>query len=443
MSDPSQTTPGAHEAISGAPVSEGPGFANYQNQIYGTFTATPYPILYNELERAARKKLPSSNFNYVFGSAGSEATAKANTDAFKSYEIVPNMLVDSNKRSLEVNLFGEKHKSPILLAPVGVQGIVHPDAEIATAKAAQEVGVGMILSSAATRSIEKVAEANGDGHRWYQLYWPATDAVTVSLLNRAKAAGYTALVVTLDTIQLGWRPRDLQAAYLPFLNGEGLQVLFSDPVWMKLQGEDHTDTKWNGPGEHPVGVEGQIRDESAKDDFLQMSMKTLGEMSSGRFRTWEELAFIRKHWSGPLVVKGIQSVKDAEKAVDVGLDGIIVSNHGGRQVDGAVGSLHCLDQITRSSKVKNSKLTILFDSGIRTGSDIVKALALGAHAVLIARPYMWGLTLGGQEGVEHVIRSLLADLELTMGLSGKPTIKDLDRSMLSYTHAHQRTNGKL
>jgi len=371
MSNPSDETPGAHEELSGNTGQ----FSSYQNQIYGTFTATPYPLDYDKLERAARKKLPSANFNYVAGSAGSESTARANVKAFDDWYIVPSMLRDANNRSLQVELFGQQHSCPVLLAPIGVQGIVHSEAEIATAKAAEEVGVGMILSTAATRSMEKVAEANGDGLRWYQLYWPVSEDVTLSLLGRAKAAGYTALVVTLDTFSLGYRPRDLEAAYLPFLHGQGLQNLFSDPVFMKGHGEDHTNTKWNGPGETPIGVEGQLRDPAQRERLVEMSMAALRETNSGHFFTWKDVAFLRKHWSGPLILKGIQTVEDAHKAIEAKADGIIVSNHGGRQVNGAMPSLLALEKIGESQKVKESGLTVLFDSGIRTGADVVKALA--------------------------------------------------------------------
>lgn len=366
----------------------------------------------------------------MYGSAGSESTYKANLAAFKDYEIIPAMLRDSNQRDLSVHLFGQKHDVPLLLSPVGVQGIMHPDAELATARAASEIGVGMILSTAATRSPEKVAEANGDGRRWFQLYWPTDNEVTLSILSRVKKAGYTALVVTLDTFALGYRPRDLEASYLPFLKGEGLQTLFSDPVFMRKNNEDHTSTKWNGPGESPSGVQDQMRDEEQRDRLVEMSMNALRETSAGNYRTWDDVAFLRKNWDGPLLLKGIQSAEDAEKAIDAKVDGIIVSNHGGRQVAGAIGSLRALDLITRSKKVRESGLTILFDSGIRTGADIIKALALGAHAVCVGRPYLYALALGGQEGVEHVIRALLADLEVTMALAGRPKIQDLNRSIL-------------
>lgn len=270
---------------------------------------------------------------------------------------------------------------------------MHRDAEIATAKAAADVGLGMCLSTFASRSLEKVAEANSDGLRWMQLYWsvrytydrpdvlcssfnrPITKEVTQSLLSRAKAAGYTALVVTCDTFSIGFRPRDLEEAYLPFFQGEGLQNLFTDPVFMAREGHDHTSTKWNGPGELPPGVEVGWRDEDERDVIQQTSMAALAETNSGHFFQWKDVESLRSMWDGPLVLKGIQSVADAEKAVDIGVDGIVVSNHGGRQVDGAIGSLRALENISASAKVKSSQMTIIFDSGIRTGADVIKALA--------------------------------------------------------------------
>lgn len=206
-------------------------------------------------------------------------------------------------------------------------------------------------------------------------YRPKTKEITLSLLDRAKKNGYTALVVTIDTFWHGFRPRDLEEAYLPFMTGEGLQMLFTDPVFMKIYGEDHRDSKWNGPGESPVGVEEQLKDPNQKQRLLEMSAAALEEMSQGYFLTWPDVAFLRDNWDGPLILKGIQTVEDAEKAIEAKVDGIVVSNHGGRQINGAMASLRALDKITSSPKVKTSNLTILFDSGIRTGADMVKALA--------------------------------------------------------------------
>ncbi|KAJ7465015.1 FMN-dependent dehydrogenase [Mycena latifolia] len=247
------------------------------------------------------------------------------------------------------------------------------------------------MSIASSRTIEDVAEANGDGHRWYQLYWPATNEVTLSILSRAKASGFTALVATLDTMLLGWRPHDLTTSYIPFGHGVGVQVGTSDPVFMKRLGRE------------PI---------------------LLKEYNSGLFRSWEDLKFLRDNWDGPLVLKGIQSVKDAEKCLEYGVDGFIVSNHVLKST-GAIPSLYALARIMRSPAVKaaqaSGKLTVLFDSGIRTGPDIIKALALGAQAVLLGLPWLYGGIVAGQEGIEQVLRHAMADLDVTLGLSPRPS----------------------
>ncbi|KAG1899606.1 FMN-dependent dehydrogenase [Suillus fuscotomentosus] len=287
------------------------------------------------------------------------------------------------------------------------------------------------MSSASSRSIEDVANANGpNGQRWYQLYWPRTDEITISLLNRAKAAGFSALVITLDTMLLGWRPHDLDTAYIPFFYGVGIQVGLSDPVFMKSHGYEpvHETTKF------PFEPE-KIRDAALKEGdvnaqkVMKLGKEWLGQTNSGSFRSWEDLQFIKDHWDGPIILKGIQRTSDAEKAIDMGIHGIIVSNHGGRQVDGAIGSLDALAKIMRSQKIIQAQakgdLTILFDSGIRTGSDVIKAMAMGAQGVLIARPYMYGLATAGQAGVEQILMQTVTDMHITMGLCGYSDVNDL------------------
>jgi L-lactate dehydrogenase (cytochrome) len=269
----------------------------------------------------------------------------------------------------------------VLLGPIGVLRQLHPEGELAVARAAESMGVTMVLSTAASHTMEEVAEVGGP--RWYQLYWPNDRDLAISFLDRAKAAGYSALVVTLDTFMLAWRPYDLDNAYLPFLRGLGNQNYFADPVFSASAGDN--------PILHWASLFGN---------------PTL---------TWEDLTFLREHWDGPIALKGIQDTDDARRAVDAGMDGIVVSNHGGRQVDGAIAALDTLPAITHAV---GDQIDVLFDSGIRTGADVVKALALGAKAVLLARPYAYGLALGGETGVRHVLRCLLADLELTLRLSG-------------------------
>ncbi|KAJ6455451.1 oxidoreductase [Mycena sanguinolenta] len=389
-------------------------------------------VVFDEIEAKAKEALKDypGAFMYAGGSAGTNSTYRANLRAFEKYRIVPRMLVDATTRSLETTVFGVKHPSPIFIAPIGVQGIFTESAELAAATAAKNLDIPFIMSTASSRSIEDVAEANGDGHRWYQLYWPATNEVILSLLGRAKASGFTALVVTLDTMLLGWRPHDLERSYIPFGHGVGVQVGTSDPVFMKRFGREplknpRTKFPYDAAAMDKAFVEG---DQEAKDGVL-LGMSWLKETNSGLFRTWEDLKFIRDNWDGPLVLKGIQSVQDAETALKHGVDGIIVSNHGGRQVDGAIPSLYALARIMRSPTVKaaqaSGKLTVLFDSGIRTGSDIIKALALGAQAVLLGRPWLYGGIIAGQAGIEQVLTHTLADLHVTLGCSGFASLNDL------------------
>ncbi|GLW66672.1 oxidoreductase [Actinomadura rubrobrunea] len=380
--------------------------ADFQNEIYlkGLGDAVPeLPTDLTGLEALAERRLSSAAFGYAAGAAGSEATARANRAAFDRWRIVPRMLRDVAERDLSVRVLGTDMPAPVALAPVGVQSIFHPDGELAAARAAAAAGLPYVLSTAASYSIEEVAEANGDGPRWYQLYWPKDRELAVSFLERAAAAGYSALVVTLDTVALAWRPRDLDQAYLPFLRGIGLANYFSDPVFQKAVG-------------------GPVTDANRETAILHWAANF-----SNPSLTWDDLAFLRDHWRGPIALKGIQHPDDARRAVDAGMDGVIVSNHGGRQVDGAVASLDALAPVVEAV---GDRAEVLFDSGIRTGADVVKALALGAKAVLVGRPYVYGLALGGQAGVTHVLRCLQAELDLTMMLSGHTRPGDLGPDLL-------------
>ncbi|MFD4192190.1 MULTISPECIES: lactate 2-monooxygenase [Amycolatopsis] len=375
-------------------------FGGYQNEIYlhglgGTkppFTTDPV-----RLAESAREVMTPEAYGYVAGGAGSGATMDANRAAFDRWKLVPRMLTDATARTTSATVLGSELPAPVLLAPVGVQSIVHPDAEPATARAAAALGLPMILSTAASHTIEEVAEASGDGPRWFQLYWPSDSDVTASILTRAKKAGYTTLVVTLDTWTLAWRPRDLDSAYLPFLKGEGLATPLSDPAFRALL-------------------------EKAPEDDMPSAILRWVSLFTGTDHSWNQLPFLREHWDGPIVLKGIQHPDDARRAVDAGMDGIVVSNHGGRQVDGAIGSLEALPPI---ASAVGDRIEVLFDSGVRTGADILKALALGAKAVLVGRPWVYGLGHAGEDGVRHVLRSLLADLDLTLGLTGHRSVGEL------------------
>jgi lactate 2-monooxygenase len=387
-----------------APVGE-QLFADFQYQIYARGLAgerPAVPIATADLEQRAREVLSREAFGYVAGGAGSEATMRANRRAFERWEIVPRMLRDVAVRDLGGSLLGTALPAPVLLAPIGVQSIVHPEAELAVGRAATAIGLPAILSTAASHSIEEVAAAMGGGSRWYQLYWPKQRELAASFVARAGEAGYAAIVLTLDTWMLGWRPRDLQNAYLPFLKGEGVANYFSDPVFRAALARPPEEDP--GPA---IGLWAQ--------QFSNPSV------------TWADLAWLRGQTELPIVLKGILHEDDARRALDSGVDGLIVSNHGGRQVDGAVAALDALPGVREAV---GDDFPVLFDSGIRTGADVFKALALGADAVCLGRPFAWGLALGGQEGVEAVLRCLLSELDLTLALSGYTTIAEVDRAAL-------------
>lgn len=380
-------------------------FANYQNEIYfaGLADVTPaMPVAWNRLEEAAYETMDPGAVGYVAGAAGSESTMRENLRAFDRWRIVPRMLRDVTQRDLSVDVCGTRMPAPVLLAPIGVQSIIHPDAELATARAAASVGLTTILSSASSFNMEEVAEANGDGPRWFQLYWQRDPDVAASFLERAEKAGYSAIVATLDTFMLAWRPRDLQGAYLPFLRATGVANYFSDPAF-------------RAPLER-----------SPEDDQPSAVLRFIG-MFGNPALTWNDLAWLRDHTRLPIILKGILHDEDARRAADAGVDGVIVSNHGGRQVDGAIATLDALPGIVDAI---GDRCTVLFDSGIRCGADAFKALALGARAVLLGRPYTWGLALDGENGVRTVLRSFLAELDLTFALSGYTAPSELSRDAL-------------
>ncbi|CUM66664.1 uncharacterized protein PRCAT00004340001 [Priceomyces carsonii] len=385
----------------------------YYSKIYkdGLNDKKPLSTKFHVLEQQAKDILPAAGFGYVHNCAGSLETDEKNKAAFKRWSILPTRLVGPGFPDLSVKLFGEKYDYPVALAPIGVQKVFHPKGEIAASSAAFKEDVPYILSTATATSLEDVAKSNENGKRWYQLYWPANENndITASLLNRAKNNGFKVLVVTLDTYVLGWRPGDIDNAYNPFIKADNIGVAIgtSDPVFRKKFKEKY-------------GVE-------VEEDMQNAAPEWTSTIFPQRNHSWEDIEFLKKHWDGPIVLKGIQTVSDAKKAVEYGVQGIIVSSHGGRQQDGAVGSLTVLPGIVDAV---GKKLEIIFDSGIRSGADITKALALGAKFVLIGRPYIYGLAVGGEEGVRHVIKSFLSDLELTLHLSGVKKVSDLSRSIL-------------
>jgi lactate 2-monooxygenase len=376
-------------------------WSQVQNAIYVSGEAE-WPIAPEDWEARAAEQLEPGPFGYIAGGAGSEATMRANLEAFERRRLQPKMLVGNPQRDLSVEVLGTRSPVPFLLAPIGVLSIAHGDGELGVARAAASTGVPLVLSSAASHSIEEIAEAMGDAPRWFQLYWVSDREVTLSLVRRAEAAGYGALVVTLDTLVLGWRPRDLGTAYLPFLSGEGCAQFFSDPVFRSRL------------------------DRTPEKDVLGAAAAMLATFPNLAL-TWDDLEWLRGQTALPLLVKGVLRADDAERALERGADGVIVSNHGGRQVDGAVAALDALVEVRDALP----DAVVLMDSGIRRGADVVKALALGADAVLLGRPYAYGLAVGGQAGVEAVIAHLGAETDITLALSGGVRAADLDRTWIA------------
>ncbi len=368
-------------------------FADYYREIYarGLGGEMPtIPVSVTELEQAAVDAMDPKAAGYVCAGAGSEDTMRANREAFARHRIVPRMLRDVAARDLTTTLLGTAMPAPLLLAPIGVQRILHPEGELATARAATALGLPMIASTASAFTLEEIAEAGGAGPRWFQLYWPSDQGLLESFVGRAEAAGYGAIVLTVDTFIPGWKSRDLQQAWLPFLEGTGNANYLRDPVFRAAL------------------------EKTPEEDLGAATGHYLGVLANPSL-TWDDLTLLRELTSLPILVKGIQHADDAREAAGRGVDGVVVSNHGGRQVDGALASLDALAPI---AEAVGDDLAVLFDSGIRSGADVIKALALGADAVLLGRPYVWGLALEGQAGVETVLKMVLAELDLTMALCG-------------------------
>jgi lactate 2-monooxygenase len=379
-----------------------------QNAIYAS-GESQWPIAPEQWEALAAAVLEPGPFDYIAGGAGSEATIRANREAFERRRLRPRMLRGNVERDLSVEVLGARSPAPFFLAPIGVLSIAHADGELAVARAAAATGVPMVLSSAASHSLEEVAEAIGEAGGvpgWFQLYWVNDREIAISLVKRAATAGYGAIVLTLDTLTLGWRPRDLRKAYLPFVTGEGCAQFFSDPVFRSRLAKP------------------------PEEDMLTAAVTMLDTFPNLGL-TWDDLAWLRSQTELPLLVKGVLTGEDALRARECGVDGIVVSNHGGRQVDGAVAALDALVEVRETL---GPDATVLMDSGVRHGADVLKALALGADAVLLGRPYAYGLAVGGQDGVEAVIRQLMAETDLTLALMGGTVARDLDASWIAASY---------
>jgi lactate 2-monooxygenase len=387
------------------------------------------------LEERAREAMSPEAFAYVAGGAGTGATMRANRAAFDRWRIVPRMLRDVSERDTSVELFGRTLPSPFLIAPIGVLEMAHRDAERAVARAVRDLGLPMVYSNQASVAMEEVTEILGDAPRWFQLYWSTREELVESFARRAEACGCEAIAVTLDTTILGWRTRDLDLGWLPFLRGMGIAQYTSDPVFTRLLDEASDGSQSQPkPSFAALKVLSQIG-RNYPGPFLKALRSGRARAAVQRFvqiysrpsLTWADLPFLRERTSVPIVLKGISHPDDARRAVDEGIDAIVVSNHGGRQVDGAVATLDALPAVVEAV---NGRIPVLLDSGIRSGADIFKALALGARAVLLGRPHVYGLALAGEAGVREVVTNFMADFDLTMGLAGCSSVSEITAETL-------------
>ncbi len=383
-----------------------PHYGDYQNEIYGAGLSgvqPRFPIRFEELEAKAHAAMPASLVSYVAGGCGNERTQNANAAAFDHWGLVPRMFVGARKRDLSVRLFGLTLPSPLFMSPVGVIGLCSPDGhgDLATARAAAQTGVPMVASTLTVDPMEEVAAAFGDTPGFFQLYTPTDRELAQSLVHRAETAGFKAIVVTLDTWLTGWRPRDLSTANFPQLRGLCLENYFSDPRFLAmLEKPPHAD--------------------------LAAAVRQWGRIF-GNPLTWDDLPWLRSMTKLPLVLKGICHPDDARRAIDGGADGIYCSNHGGRQANGGMAAIDMLPGVAKAA----GDTPVLFDSGVRSGVDVIKALALGATAVGVGRPYAYGLALGGTEGAVHVLRCLLAEADLHMAVDGVRSLAELNPERLT------------
>ena len=422
----------------------GPGRLR-QNAIYraGALGRRPrVPTDPTGLERAARRAMSGDAWAYVAGGAGDGATMRANRAAFDRWALVPRMLRDVSSRDLSASLLGMRLPAPLLVAPIGAAGLVRRGADEMIGAAASAVGLPYILSSQGSSPMEATARAMGAGSRWYQLYWSTDEGLVDSFLGRAEAMGASALVVTLDTTMLGWRPQDLNRGSLPFARGIGIAQYTSDPRFRELVRERVASGP--APGPRPRPTPGAVRTlasmarelpggfaDNLRSPHTRAVVETFLAIYSKPSLSWDDLATLRSRTRLPVLLKGILHPDDAVRALELGVAGLLVSNHGGRQVDGAVAALDALvDVVEALGGAGSTSVPVILDSGVRSGADIVKALALGAAAVTVGRPHVYGLALDGAAGVQAVLENLVAELDLTLGLIGMRSVAELTPAAL-------------
>jgi L-lactate dehydrogenase (cytochrome) len=412
-----------------------------QNEVYraGVYGHSPrVPVAARALQARAKQALNARAYAYVAGGAGDESTQRANRAAFDKWAVIPRVLRDVSSRDPSIELFGRRLPGPLLLGPVGALELVHKEADLAVARAAASAGVPMVFSNQASVSMEDCAAAMGDAPRWFQLYWSTSDELVESLVGRAEAAGCDALVVTLDTTMLGWRPRDLDLGHLPFALGKGIAQYTSDPVFRRLVEERVAAAGPRAPQPRPTPAAvralvsmarawpGSFRD-NLRSPLPRAAVETFLGIYSRPSITWDDLAWLRSKTRLPILLKGVLHPDDARRALDEGVDGVVVSTHGGRQVDRSIAALDALPEVVGAVA---GRAPVLLDSGIRSGADVFTAVALGARAVLLGRPFAWGLALAGEEGVRQVVSDVLGEFDLTLGLTGHTAVDQLSPDVL-------------
>jgi len=365
-----------------------------------------WPVGSAEWECRAREAMGRQSFDWIAGGAGEEGTLRANREAFDRWALRPRVLAGNAEHDLSVEILGLQAPVPFFLAPIGAQTLAHPDGELAVARAAAAAGVPMIVSQAASFSMEEIAQAYGEGPRWYQLYWVNDREVVESLVDRAIASRHRAIVLTADTPIVGLRDRDARNAYSPFPMGHGIGQYTSDPVFRRRLG---------------TGAEGNS----------QAAADLVARMFANYSLAWADVSWLRDRTDLPLLLKGILTAEDARRSRDAGFDGVIVSNHGGRQLDGVIAALDALPEVREAL---DGDSVVLLDSGIRRGADVVKALAIGCNAVLLGRPYLYGLAVAGRAGVEHVLRTMRTEIDTTLGLLGAHSARRVDRAFVTRIH---------
>lgn len=383
----------------------GPTIQNKINQEHVIPAPLRCPVSYYEWKLRARACLDCRAFDYLTGAAGSEDAKHRDIIAFRRWRIVPRFMEDVSERDLAVEVLGRKLPGPVILAPIGRQALFHPEAELASARAAASLGIPFILGTESSRSIEEVAAVMGKANRWFQLYWPKDFEVAKSFVRRAEASGYSAIVLTVDRPLEGWEERDLRNAYFPAMFPHAITNFLTDPVFIGKIPEKYRTN-------YPYILNEVFR------IFYNPGLN------------WRQLDQLRDAAKLPILLKGILHPDDAERAVSSGIDGIIVSNHGGRQLDGSISALEVLPEICNRIR---GRVPVLLDSGIRHGTDVIKALSLGASAVLVGRLYVYALAVAGEAGVKRAVSNLIAELDISMANAGRRSISSLDASLLVQT----------